>query len=184
MSDLAGKKIAYYGFTGLIEPSNVTRIAAAFNAAVNQSYDEIHLCFSSGGGYVADGIFLYNHIRGLPVKTVIHNTGSVCSIAVAAFVGASERYCSAHSMFLIHPTTLSPKDGMGAERLQSALDAALADDIRTENILRERTAIPDGILNARRFRDVHITPQQAVEYGLVSGVREFSLPPRVEIIQI
>ena len=60
MPDLAGKKTAYYGFTGLIEPATATRIATAFNHAVNSGYDEIHLCLSSTGGYVADGVFLYN----------------------------------------------------------------------------------------------------------------------------
>jgi hypothetical protein len=58
MPDLAGKKLAYFGFTGVIEPQGVGRIAAAFNSAVNNGFDEIHLTFSSIGGYVADGIFL------------------------------------------------------------------------------------------------------------------------------
>lgn len=184
MSDLAGLKIAYYGFTGQIDPSGVTRISAAFNQAVNRNYDEVHLSFSSVGGYVADGIFLYNHIKGLPIKTVIYNTGSVCSIAVAAFVAADERYCSQHSMFLIHPTTMPANAGMTAERLQSSLNAALADDGRTENILRERATIPDNILSTRRFKDVYIKPDEARSYGIVSDIREFALPPGIEIIQI
>lgn len=184
MSDLAGKKIAHFGFTGPIEPGGVTKISAAFNEAVNKGYDEVHLSFSSVGGYVADGIFLYNHIKGLPIKTVIYNTGSVSSIAVAAFVAADERYASAHSMFLIHPTSMPSSEGMTAERLQSSLNAALADDRRTENILRERTSIPDETLNARRFRDVHITPEEARNFGIVHDIKEFSLPQGVEVIQI
>jgi len=184
MTDLAGAKIAYFGFTGMIEPQGATRIAAAFNHAVNQGYDEVHLSFSSVGGFVADGIFLYNHIRALPLKTAIFNTGSVVSIAVAVFVAAHARYCSQHSMFMIHPTTMSGAEGASATRLQSALDAALADDQRTENILRERTNIPDDLLQARRFTDVHIGAQQAADVGLVHGLREFTLPPGNQIIQI
>lgn len=184
MPDLAGRKIAYYGFTGPIESNNVTRISAAFNNAVNLGYDEVHLCFSSVGGYVADGIYLYNHIKGLPITTVIYNTGSVMSIAVAIFVAATERYCSAHSMFLIHPTSVNPQAGMTAQLLQSTLDAALADDARTESILRERTSIPADLLDSRRIRDVYISPQDAVSHGIVHGIREFSLPQGVEVIQI
>lgn len=184
MMDLAGAKIAYFGFTGTIEPNGATKVAAAFNHAVNQGFDEVHLTFSSVGGYVADGIFLYNHIRSLPIKTVIFNTGSVISIAVAVFVAATERYCSQHSMFMIHPTTMNGAEGASAARLQSALNAALADDQRTENILRERTSIPDDLLQARRFTDVHIGADQAVQVGLVHGLREFTLPPGNQIIQI
>lgn len=182
--DLAGRRVAYLGFTGLLESENAARIAAAFNTAVNNALEEVHLCFSSLGGYVADGIYLYNHIRSLPIKVIAHNVGSVSSIAVAVFVAAEERYCSKHSMFLIHPTSMPSQAGMTAERLQSGLDAALADDQRTESILRERTALPDALLNARRAKDVHITPKIASQHGLVHGIREFSLPKGNQIFQI
>lgn len=107
------------------------------------------------------------------------------SIAVAVFVGAEERYCSKHSMFLIHPTTLGPfQEAVHWERLDAARSAALADDTRTENILRERANIPDDILSARRVKDVHINPDEALKFGLVHGVREFSLPKGQEILQV
>ena len=184
MPDLAGLKVAYFGFTGGIDSQGATRIAAAMNSAVNGGYDEAHLCFNSLGGYVADGIYLYNHIRALPLKVIAHNIGSVSSIAVTVFVAAEERYCSPHSMFLIHPTAIPSNENMGAERLQSFLDAALADDARTESILRERASIPDDVLAARRFRDVHINPKDAAAYGIVHGVSDFALPRGNQIIQI
>ena len=87
-------------------------------------------------------------------------------------------------MFMIHPTIMSSKEDMSAQRLQSSLDSALADDRRTENILRERAAIPEEILTARRFKDVYITPKEAVIFGLVHAVREFVLPEGEQIIQI
>lgn len=184
MADLAGRKVAYYGFTGMIEPQNAAKIAAAINYAVNSNFDEVYLCFSSLGGYVADGIFLYNHIRSMPIAVTIHNTGSVSSIAVAIFVGAETRFCSPHAMFMIHPTAFPTGEDMTSIRAQAVLDAALADDLRTENILRERADIPDELLTARRSRDVHISPQHALDYGLVHGVREFALPRGNQIIQI
>ena len=184
MTDLAGRKIGHLGFTGVIEPNGVSRIVAALNMCVNNSFDEIYLCLSSGGGYVADGVFLYNHIRSLPIELTIHNTGSISSIAVAVFVGGAKRYCSSHGMFMIHPTTIGSQPDMSATRLQSALDAALADDERTENILRERTTLPNDILSARLAREIFITPQDAVKFGLVDEVREFTLPKGHEILVI
>lgn len=184
MPALAGKKTAYYGFTGLIEPASATRIASAFNAAINDNTDQIYLCLSSGGGLVADGIYLYNHIRGLPAEVIIHNTGTVASIATAVYVAADTKYCSQHGMFMIHPTEFQPQANMRAEQLQSFLDAALADDQRTEDILRERASIPDALLTERRFKEVHITPEQALEFGLADAVRNFALPDGNEIFQI
>ena len=147
----ADPKIAWFGFTGMIEPGGVGRIAGALNAAVNSGVETVHLSFSSNGGYVADGISLHNHIR---------------------------------AMFMVHPTTMGSAEGMSARRLQSTLDAALADDDRTDNILRQYSAIPEDVLAARRHSEVHISPRQAVEFGLVQGVREFALPKGQHIVQI
>lgn len=174
----------WFGFTGMIEPDGVGRIAGALNAAANSGFETVHLAFSSNGGYVADGIYLHNHIRALPLHLVIYNTGSVGSIAVSVFLAGHERYCSANAMFMIHPTIMGSADGMSARRLQSTLDAALADDDRTDNILRQYSSIPDEVLAARRYSEVHIAPRKAVEFGLVQGVREFALPKGQHIVQI
>ena len=184
MAEQTSRKISYYGYTGAIDSVGASRIAAALNEAVKNRCHEVQLCISSYGGFVSDGIYLYNHIRGLPLRVVVHNTGSVTSIAVAVFLAAHERYCSSLGMFMIHPTVMSSKEGMSAQRLQSSLDSALADDRRTENILRERAAIPEEILTARRFKDVYITPHEAVIYGLVHAVKEFALPEGHIMVQI
>ena len=72
----ADPNVAWFGFTGMIEPAGVGRIAGALNAAVNGGVETVHLSFSSNGGYVADGIYLHNHIRALPLHLVIYNTGA------------------------------------------------------------------------------------------------------------
>ena len=167
-----------------MDDDGVTRVSAAFNLAVNEGCDEVHLCFSSLGGYVHSGIYLYNHIRALPLRVVAHNAGTVASIAVAVFLAADERYCSQHSVFMIHPTSFMPQAWMTATLLQSSLNGALADDQRTEDILRQRAGIPDSVLADRRAKDVHITPDEAVAYGLVGAVREFSLPQGNQILQV
>ena len=184
MTDLAGKKTAYYGFTGIIEPASATRIASAFNHAANSGYDEIYLCLSSTGGYTADGVFLYNHIMGLPAKVIIHNIGTVMSIATVLYVAAKCRHCSKHGLFMLHPTSMHAQERMQAEQLQSSLTAALADDQRTEDILRERISIPGALLTERRFKEVYITAEKAVELGLAHAVCDFSLPEGNEIFQI
>jgi ATP-dependent Clp protease protease subunit len=176
--------IQYLGFAGVIDPSTVTRIAAAFSTVVNQRVPKIYLCLNSPGGLVGDGIYLYNYLRGLPVSITIHNIGTVSSIAVAIFCAANTRLCSAHGIFLIHPTTVNDPGFRNAEQLKTGVTSALADDKRTENILRERTSMPDQLLRKRRIGDVWITPQIALQHGLVDRIEEFVLPPGQNIYQI
>jgi ATP-dependent Clp protease protease subunit len=184
MPDLAGQKTLYVGFCGMIDSEGVTRIATTLNGAVNEQFDCVYLCFSSLGGYVGDGIYLYHHIRSLPLSIVIHNTGTVASIATTIFVAAQHRACSPNSVFMIHPVAAPAGGNMAAEPLQAALNAALADEARLENILRERTAITEDILARRRTTDVYLTAQQALELGLAHEIGEFTLPAGNKIFHI
>lgn len=174
----------YFGFAGVIEPTSVTKIAAALNQAVNSNASAIYLCMSSPGGLIGDGIYLYNHLRALPVSITVHNTGTVSSIAVAVFCGADNRLCSSHAIFQIHPTTVSNPGGQSAGQLKSGVTSALADDKRTEDILRSRTRVPDKLLRQRLVGDVWITPGIALKHGLVHSISEFSLPPGQKVFQI
>lgn len=167
-------KIAYFGFTGPIESGSATRIGAAMNYAVNNSYDGIYLAFSSLGGFIADGVYLYNHIRALPIPVTIHATGNVASVAVAIYAGATRRVCSRHVLFMIHPAAVpGSTEGMTWDRLQQLMNSALAEENRTEGILRDRCSIPDELLtpggsvkftSRRRMRSnsVSLTPSRSL----------------------
>lgn len=183
MADLAGEKIAYMTYCGLIDSDGVTRIALALNAAVNEQFDGVYLCLSTLGGYVGDGIYLFNHIRSLPVPVTIHNTGTVASIGATLFTASDDRRCSPNAVFMMHPVSF-PADGKSAERVEAALAAINSDESRTEGILRARAALPEDILLKRRFTDIYITAQQALEYGLAHTVEDFVLPPGNKIFQI
>lgn len=186
MADLlTGIKTAFFGYTGPIESQSATRIATALNHAVNNGFDEVYLAFSSLGGYMADGIFLYNHIRAMPIPVTIHATGNVASVAVAIFAGAERRYCSRHVLFMIHPTSVpGSTEGMSWERLRTLGESALAEENRTEGILRERCSIPEDLLAARRTREVHFSPEDALKFGLAHEVKEFALPGGANILQV
>ena len=73
---------------------------------------------------------------------------------------------------------------MASEPLQAALTAAQRDEARTESILRECASVPEDILLARRTRDVYLTAEDALNYGLVHEIGEFTLPPGNKIFQI
>lgn len=174
----------YCSFTGVIEPNSAQRIAAMFNHAHNNGHETIYFCFNSPGGTVNDGIFLYNHIVGLPTHVIIHNTGTVGSIAAAIYVAADERRCSKHGTFVIHPTSVQPQHKMEALSLIDHLKSLLADDQRIDDILRQKTVIPDDLLQTRRRSEVLITAQKALEFGVAHTLDEFVLPQGVQIFQI
>lgn len=179
----APKKIAYLGYCGLIDAAGVSKICAHLNVLVNEKYDEGYLCLTSFGGTIGDGIFLYNHIRALPIPITMHNTGTVASIATTLFVAGEPRYCSANAIFQMHPVSVGGQPQAWTPLL-AALQAAKAEEDRTEAILSSRTKMSPDILSARRQADVHLTAQQALDCGLVHEIREFAVPPGNQIFQI
>ncbi len=64
--------------------------------------EEIYFLFSSQGGSVHAGIALYNFLRALPTRIVMHNIAQVDSIATALFLAGEKRYAAPQSKFLFH----------------------------------------------------------------------------------
>jgi ATP-dependent protease ClpP protease subunit len=77
-------------------------LCADILAKVKPTPSTFYFAISSPSGGVAAGITFYNFLRALPVKIVMHNTGSIDSIATVIFLAASERYACSHSRFLFH----------------------------------------------------------------------------------
>ncbi len=86
---------------------------------------------------------------------------------------------------MVHPTSVpGSAEGMSWERLKVLMDSALAEEDRTDGILRDRCAIPEEMLLARRSSEVHFSAQDAVKFGVAHEVKEFSLPLGSQMYQI
>jgi ATP-dependent protease ClpP protease subunit len=184
MPDLVGQKTLYIGFCGGIDAAAVGKIAGVLNQAVNDQFDAVHMTFSSPGGIVSDGVYLYHHIRSLPISVTIHNMGIVASIGTTIYAAAERRTASANSMFMIHPVGTVPNGAMKQSSLRATLEAVLADEERIDAILRERAVIPDEVLTRRRDADLFFAAQKALEYGLVHDILDFTLPAGNKIFHL
>lgn len=182
MPDLIGDKTLYIGYCGLIDSMAVTKIAGAFNQAVNDRFDAVHLNLSSHGGAASDGVYLHYHIRSLPIRTTIHNQGMIASVATTIFAAAERRTACQDSIFQIHPVVMEA-NGYHAS-LKSAMDLTEAEEARIDAILAERTVIPEDVLSNRRSRDIFFAADKALEYGLVHEIGTFTLPPGSNIFQL
>jgi ATP-dependent Clp protease protease subunit len=82
----------------------------------------IHFLFASPGGNVDAGIAVYNYLRALPIKIIMHNTGAIDSIANVIFHAADERYANPHSTFLFHGVGMNlEKSTLNRSQLQEML---------------------------------------------------------------
>ncbi len=181
MSEAMSEEI-YGTFAGNVDQANVQRIFTGMSAAMANGVKTVHLLFHSSGGFVGDGVALYNYFCSLPIDLTLYNAGNVASIATVAFLGAKKRKVSAHATFMIHRTMR--QELTTAARLKVAAEALLIDDTRTEAILRAHITLSDERWKELDYHDVVFSADEAVDVGLADDIAEFSPPPGTQVYNI
>jgi ATP-dependent Clp protease protease subunit len=167
---------AYAVFCGQIDQAAVQRIFQTLTTAIGNRFSHFHLLFQSTGGYVGDGVCLYNFFRSLPIDLTLYNVGSIQSIGVVAYLGAKHRKTSARATFMIHRTFFSPQIAT-SHSLKASLEALSLDDARTESILRDHLRLPEEKWNALKSEDLFFSGEEAIRLGFADEFGEFSAPP-------
>ena len=159
-------------------------MALCANIIAQHSPGQLYFLFSSTGGSVDAGVALFNYLRALPVPLVMHNTGSVDSIANVVFLAADERYANPNSSFLLHGITWG--FGQGANLTWAALQETVsrfkADEDRMSGIITARTAILADELTRLYRQGDSVGLTFAKEKGLVLDIREAKVPAGAQFI--
>ncbi len=162
----------YLTFSGLIDHSNGGKIFNALAGAVRAKANVVHLLLQSVGGFVGDGIALYNFLRGLPLEIITYNAGNISSIAVLPFLVGKKRIASKYSTFMIHKTQrqVGGLNVTGAQ-LRSFAEASELDDRITEDILRNCLRLPAELWERHKRDDLTFDAQMAVDFGIALEIR-------------
>jgi ATP-dependent Clp protease protease subunit len=174
----------YASLAGPVDNQMVQRIFNTFSLALNGGVKTVHLLIQSTGGFVGDGIAIYNYFRSLPINIVSYNCGSIFSIAVVVFLGAKERKAIETATFGIHKSHNPNAAPATSENLRLVADALRIDDERTEKILRENITLSPEKWRMHERGDLSITANEAKEFGLIHEVGGFHVPPGNQICNI
>ena len=97
------RKTVYVSYFDGIDRGRVKALMGLVNQIISKEKpDSIYFLISSNGGEVDAGVTFYNFLKALPVEIVMHNVGTIDSIANVIFVAGGKRYASPHSTFLFH----------------------------------------------------------------------------------
>ncbi len=164
--------VVYGAFTGEISQANLPRIVLGLGNLIQGGTVSAHFAFQTFGGFVGDGIFLYNLFRQIPLDLTIYNIGNVSSIGVIAFLGVTKRKATSNATFLIHRTTGAANQS-SALQLESRAKGTFIDDQRTEAILRERARLTDEHWAIIDRTDLTLTAAEALDVGLIDEITDF-----------
>lgn len=174
--------VVYAVFSGEINQDTVQRIINGITSVMGQ-VTHLHVLFQSGGGYIADGICLYNFFRALTVDLTLYNGGSVSSIAAIAFLGARHRKTTQYGTFMIHRSHASPQIATAA-KLEDIARSLRIDDARTEAILRNHIILTQEQWNALNYENLTFNAEDSVMIGFADAIAEFTPPPGARLFTV
>jgi len=133
---------------------------------------EIQMFINSPGGQVYAGMGIYDTMQQIsaPVSTVaVGLTASFGTVLLTAGT-KGRRYALPNATIHMHQP-LGGAEGQATD-IQIAAKEILRMRERLEQILAYHTGQPEDKIRKDVERDLYLTPEQAVEYGLIDGVLE------------
>jgi len=173
------QKTVYINFFEEINPQRVFQfINFCTQIFQQQRPDVLQINISSPGGNVAAGMILHNYLKSLPCKLVMHNIGSVDSIATIIFLAGEERRANPNSSFLFHGivTNFAAQTAMTMFQLKERLGSLEVDQNKISNTITELTKITKAELDELFLQGEVKPPQFALEKGFIHEIKEMKLP--------
>jgi len=173
-------------FDGIDEAKTKALMGIITDIVAKQKPNTIYFLFSSGGGSVNAGIALYNFLRALPVEIVMHNVGSIDSIANVIFLAASRRYAATHSSFLFHGITWNFGNGASLtfNQLTENLSVFKREEDKIASIVAGRTAMTEAEIRDLFRQGESKDLQFAVDKGVIHEIRDPAIPKDAPIITV
>jgi len=157
---------------GAITDASASEAVRRLLALDAESNEPIDLIVSSPGGHLESGDAIHDIIRFISSPVNMIGTGWVGSAATHLFLAAApeRRFCLPQTRFLIH----QPSGGAGGQASDIAIQAKeiLIARERIASVIARETGQPIERVRADIERDLWMTADEAVAYGLVSRVIE------------
>jgi ATP-dependent Clp protease protease subunit len=175
---------AWFTLSGDVNSDMVHRVFDAVSGMSEAGIDTAHVLIQSNGGYVSDGLCMYNFLSNAPVKFVMYNAGAVASIAVILFLAGSRRYASETARFMVHKSHATASPGARPDALNIIVEGLRADDARTESILRKHIELTADQWGIHQYSDLHLTARDAKIARMIDDVADFAPPKGAHIRNI
>jgi ATP-dependent protease ClpP protease subunit len=177
--------IAYVGFFATIEAQSMENLVDVLTNKLPENTHTIYMLLCLNGGSVQHGFAIYNLLRGLPYKIIMHNIGSVDSIGNVVFMAAKERYATENGTFLIHRVSTRFKDSLAtASLIQEKLNCVEADEVRIRDIMTRHSKITAEEHNRLFEYGEAKDSTYALAKGMIHEIREVKIPAGKNIIVV
>lgn len=182
------KKTIYINYVDKIDNLRVKHIMAIVSQIVaKEKPDVLYFLFASRGGEVDAGIALYNFLKSLPLEIVMHNIGSIDSIANVVFVAGKKRYATPHATFLFHGVVITinlPQTNLSLPQINEIRDRILKNHRTIAGIICENSKMEEDeikrLFSQGETKDVDF----ALKKGIINKVKPAQIPQDALFVSI
>ena len=179
-------KTVYIKFSVRVDFNSIERMTHQILEQLSLGVDKFIILISSPGGNVLAGISGYNFLRGIPAEVIMHNYGSVDSIATVMYCAGSTRYCVPHATFTLHGVTLDIKSHFtfSEKTLKERVSSLGADREIMSRVIADNTGRDLAIVEHEILEGIVLNSDQALEYGLVHKIKVELFETGAKVIEI
>lgn len=147
---------------------------------------KLYFLISSNGGDVDAGIALYNFLKALPLQVIMHNIGSIDSIANVVFLAGKKRYASKHTSFLFHGVNFDIKQpvSLGLNQLEELADRAKISQDKIAGIVCENTKITKAQMTGLFKKGKTEGIKFALSKGIINSEKAAKVPPNAPFLSL
>lgn len=153
---------------------------------IDEGVSTINLLISSPGGNVYAGLMAYNFLKGCPAEIISHNVNHCDSIAAVIYAAGARRLSVPHGQFVLHGVLAGfvAAANLSETQLEERL-ANLKNDVdNIAGVLAGATGKDEPTLHQDIRKGLTLSPEQAVDYGLVHEIQEELYPAGARVIPV
>lgn len=182
----SGTQLVYVSFSAEINVKTTESLIAVMSNLANLGVRQVYLIINTPGGFTANGLNLYNVLRGMPFELITHNAGNVDSIGNVIFLAGTTRYATSNATFMFHGVgfDIISKQRLEEKRLRELMGAVNSDQRRIGTIIAQHTNISARKI-AELFREAKTKDATwAINKGIIHDIRDIQIPAGCPVISL
>ena len=183
---MARRKPTAIRFFGPVIDVTVNQLLAQIDRKMSEGQREFLILMSSNGGSIFHGLSAYNYLKGIPATVTTHNFGNVDSVSLVIFCSGAMRYSVPRASFMLHGASTTIKQAVQVDdrQLEESLFRMRRDLKNIAGVVCEATGKSfSDVEEAMKVRTI-LSPDDALEWGLIYETRAVLIPRGVEVISI
>jgi len=182
----SGTQLVYVSFSAEINVKTTESLIAVMSNLANLGVRQVYLILNTPGGFVANGLNLYNMLQGMPFELTTHNAGNVDSIGNVIFLAGTIRYATSNATFMFHGVgfDITSKQRLEEKGLRELMGTVNSDQRRIGSIIAQHTNLSTREI-AELFREAKTKDASwAINKGIVHEIRDVQIPAGCPVISL